>query len=182
MGWDKKLGPDGKEIEPPAEVSAEGTEEGGESAVSAEATNEVDGAEEEEEAAAEESAPSEEAPAEPPATEGGDAPSSVPGEAPAVAGESPAVEAPPVTTSTGGLSLVFVLGGPGSGKGTQCDRIKGEFGYTHLSTGDLLRAEKDSGSDLGKELAEVMASGKLVSTEQVLTLLKKAMGGCYSPG
>ena len=37
--------------------------------------------------------------------------------------------------------IVFVLGGPGSGKGTQCERIVANFGYTHLSAGDLLRAE-----------------------------------------
>ena len=73
------------------------------------------------------------------------------------------------------LSLVFVLGGPGSGKGTNCDRIKAQYNYIHLSTGDLLRAEKDSGSELGVQLAETMARGDLVSTDQVLALLKKAM-------
>jgi adenylate kinase family enzyme len=47
-------------------------------------------------------------------------------------------------------------GGPGTGKGTQCTRIAKEFNYSHLSTGDILRAEVATGSDLGKELDLVM--------------------------
>ena len=42
--------------------------------------------------------------------------------------------------------IVFVLGGPASGKGTQCDNLKKEFGYRHISTGDLFRDEVKSGS------------------------------------
>ena len=42
--------------------------------------------------------------------------------------------------------VVFVLGGPGAGKGTQCARIVEKFGYTHISAGDCLRAERASGS------------------------------------
>lgn len=42
--------------------------------------------------------------------------------------------------------VVFVLGGPGAGKGTQCAKIQSEYGFVHLSAGDLLRAERDSGS------------------------------------
>lgn len=56
----------------------------------------------------------------------------------------------------------LISGGPGSGKGTQCQRIVGKFSYTHLSTGDLLRAEVDSGSERGQKIAELMAEGKLV--------------------
>ncbi|KAH7637595.1 adenylate kinase isoenzyme 1-like protein [Dermatophagoides farinae] len=61
------------------------------------------------------------------------------------------------------------------GKGTICERIKTKYGFTHLSTGDLLRDEVASGSSLGKELNTVMQSGKLVSNQQVLTLLKSAI-------
>jgi len=71
--------------------------------------------------------------------------------------------------------IFFVLGGPGSGKGTQCNKIVEKYGYTHLSTGDLLRDEVQSGSPLGRELNEIMQRGELVSLENVLTLLKEAM-------
>ena len=57
---------------------------------------------------------------------------------------------------------MFVVGGPGSGKGTQCERIVNKYGFTHLSTGDLLRAEVASGSDRGKELTAIMEKGDLV--------------------
>ena len=73
------------------------------------------------------------------------------------------------------MNVVFVLGGPGSGKGTQCARIVEEFGYTHLSTGDLLRAEVASGSAKGKEIEGIMATGGLVQLDTVLSLLKAAM-------
>ncbi|XP_071154904.1 uncharacterized protein [Mytilus edulis] len=71
--------------------------------------------------------------------------------------------------------VVFVLGGPGSGKGTQCKKIVEKFGYTHLSTGDLLRAEVASGSAQGKKLTEIMEKGELVPLETVLMLLKDNM-------
>ena len=60
------------------------------------------------------------------------------------------------------MKVVFVVGGPGSGKGTQCERIVNKYGFTHLSTGDLLRAEVASGSDRGKELTAIMEKGDLV--------------------
>ncbi|MGH0116840.1 UNVERIFIED_CONTAM: hypothetical protein FKN15_019229 [Acipenser sinensis] len=58
--------------------------------------------------------------------------------------------------------IIFVVGGPGSGKGTQCERIVQKYGYTHLSTGDLLRAEVSSGSERGKKLSAIMEKGELV--------------------
>jgi len=71
--------------------------------------------------------------------------------------------------------IVFVLGGPGSGKGTQCDKIVAKYGFTHLSTGDLLRDEVASGSERGKKLTETMEKGELVSLDTVLGLLRDAM-------
>jgi len=71
--------------------------------------------------------------------------------------------------------IVFVLGGPGCGKGTQCDKIVAKYGFTHLSTGDLLRDEVTSGSARGKKLTEIMEKGELVPLETVLGLLRDAM-------
>ena len=68
-------------------------------------------------------------------------------------------------------AAVFVLGGPGSGKGTQCARIKEKYGYTHLSSGDLLRDEVKSGSQLGTALDATMKNGDLVPTEVALLFL-----------
>merc|ERR1712042_291272 len=73
------------------------------------------------------------------------------------------------------LPVIWVLGGPGSGKGTQCDKIVEKYGYTHLSSGDLLREEVASQSRLGKELNKIMKMGKLVPLEIVLDLIKEAM-------
>ncbi|XP_057211506.1 adenylate kinase isoenzyme 1 isoform X1 [Triplophysa rosa] len=71
--------------------------------------------------------------------------------------------------------IVFVVGGPGSGKGTQCEKIVAKYGYTHLSSGDLLRAEVASGSDRGKQLQAIMQKGELVPLDTVLDMIKDAM-------
>ena len=54
------------------------------------------------------------------------------------------------------------LGGPGSGKGTQCDNIVAKYGYSHLSSGDLLRDVVVSGTEKGKQLFSIMSRGALV--------------------
>ncbi|XP_048821824.1 adenylate kinase isoenzyme 1 isoform X2 [Lagopus muta] len=71
--------------------------------------------------------------------------------------------------------IIFVVGGPGSGKGTQCEKIVHKYGYTHLSTGDLLRAEVGSGSERGKKLQAIMEKGELVPLDTVLDMLRDAM-------
>jgi len=74
-----------------------------------------------------------------------------------------------------GLPIVWVLGGPGCGKGTQCDKVVAKYGFTHLSSGDLLRDEVASGSERGKSLTAIMESGQLVPLAIVLDLLAEAM-------
>ncbi|KAH7427454.1 hypothetical protein KP509_10G044700 [Ceratopteris richardii] len=71
--------------------------------------------------------------------------------------------------------VVFVLGGPGSGKGTQCALIVEHFGFTHLSAGDLLRAEIKSGSQNGAMIQSMIKEGKIVPSEVTVKLLQKAM-------
>lgn len=73
------------------------------------------------------------------------------------------------------VTVVFVLGGPGSGKGTQCANIVEHFGFTHLSAGDLLRAEIKSGSENGTMIQNMIKEGKIVPSEVTIKLLQKAM-------
>jgi adenylate kinase len=68
---------------------------------------------------------------------------------------------------------VLFLGAPGSGKGTQAKKIETQFNIPQISTGDLLRAETASGSDIGEELKKIMSSGKFVSDDVVLKLVSK---------
>ena len=73
-------------------------------------------------------------------------------------------------------SVVFVLGGPGSGKGTQCERISKTFGYKHLSAGDLLREERQRpGSMYGELIEGYIKEGKLVPVEITVKLIEQAM-------
>ena len=71
--------------------------------------------------------------------------------------------------------MVFVLGGPGSGKGTNCIKIKEKFSYEHLSAGDLLRAERESGSEMAEMINTYIKEGKIVPAEVTVGLLRKAM-------
>jgi adenylate kinase len=67
---------------------------------------------------------------------------------------------------------IVLFGPPGSGKGTQAEKLLEKYGLKHLSTGDVLRAEKASGSDLGNRMAEIMAAGLLVPDEIVNEIVK----------
>ncbi|KAK6754861.1 hypothetical protein RB195_013688 [Necator americanus] len=74
-----------------------------------------------------------------------------------------------------GVPIFFIVGGPGSGKGTQCEKIVAKYGLSHLSSGDLLRDEVKSGSPRGTQLTKIMEAGELVPLEVVLDLIKEAM-------
>ncbi|EKX52061.1 hypothetical protein GUITHDRAFT_65521, partial [Guillardia theta CCMP2712] len=71
--------------------------------------------------------------------------------------------------------VVFVLGGPGAGKGTQCTNIVKEFGWCHLSAGDLLRAERATGSANAELINTYIREGKIVPVEITVKLLLAAM-------
>lgn len=70
---------------------------------------------------------------------------------------------------------IVLMGPPGAGKGTQAKRLVEAFGMVHLSSGDIFRAEKAGGSDLGRRLARYMEAGQLVPDDMVVTIMAKAI-------
>lgn len=72
-------------------------------------------------------------------------------------------------------TVVFILGGPGSGKGTMCQLAAEQLGWTHLSTGDLLRAERARGGANAEAIEGYISAGELVPNEITVTLLIEAM-------
>ncbi|MFC6688701.1 adenylate kinase [Jhaorihella thermophila] len=72
---------------------------------------------------------------------------------------------------------IILLGPPGAGKGTQARFLVEERGMVQLSTGDMLREAKDSGSEMGRRVAEIMARGELVTDEIVIGLIREKLEG-----
>ena len=73
------------------------------------------------------------------------------------------------------LCLVL-LGGPGAGKGTQAAKLKDHYGIPHVSTGEILREARASGSELGKKAAESMDAGKLLPDDIILGIIGERLG------
>ncbi|MGH2832792.1 MAG: adenylate kinase [Solirubrobacteraceae bacterium] len=69
-----------------------------------------------------------------------------------------------------GLNLIL-LGPPGAGKGTQADRLQADFSLPHVSTGDMLRAQVASGTELGLEAKRYMNAGELVPDEVIISMI-----------
>ncbi|WP_282171059.1 adenylate kinase [Ruegeria atlantica] len=70
---------------------------------------------------------------------------------------------------------IILLGPPGAGKGTQARHLVETRGMVQLSTGDMLREAKDSGTEMGNRVAEVMAKGELVTDEIVIGLIREKL-------
>jgi UMP-CMP kinase len=94
----------------------------------------------------------------------------------------PAIENLGATTRTSSLwssddvTVIFVLGGPGAGKGTQCVKLVSDYGFKHLSAGDLLREEQDrAGSEFGEMIKTYIKEGTIVPMEVTIQLLENAM-------
>jgi len=74
------------------------------------------------------------------------------------------------------ITVVFVLGGPGAGKGTQCGKLAEDFNFCHLSAGDLLRIEQNrEGSQYSELIRTWIREGSVVPVEVISKLLENAM-------
>ena len=78
---------------------------------------------------------------------------------------------------------LILLGPPGAGKGTQCKRIIDKYGVAHLSSGDILRAERKNNTELGQKAQSYMDSGGLVPDDLIIDMMigavKKAPASGY---
>jgi adenylate kinase len=70
---------------------------------------------------------------------------------------------------------LILFGPPGSGKGTQSEKLMARYGFKHLSTGDLLRSERNKGSELGLAAKSLMDQGKLVPDSMVIGIIRSAL-------
>ncbi|MEP5152274.1 adenylate kinase [Planktotalea sp.] len=80
------------------------------------------------------------------------------------------------------MTNIILLGPPGAGKGTQAQMLVEDRNMVQLSTGDMLREAKDSGTEMGKVVADVMARGDLVTDEIVIGLIREKLEGDKTGG
>lgn len=81
------------------------------------------------------------------------------------------------------VKVIFVLGGPGAGKGTQCGKLVDDYHFVHLSAGDLLRAEQArEGSEVGALIKHYITEGLIVPQEITIQLLNTAIRDSYREG
>ncbi|XP_011307167.1 adenylate kinase isoenzyme 1-like isoform X2 [Fopius arisanus] len=73
------------------------------------------------------------------------------------------------------LPIIFILGGPGAGKGTQCERLARKYGYLHISSGELLREEASKSTERGLMIDKMMGRGEPIPVELLLELIKEKM-------
>lgn len=79
------------------------------------------------------------------------------------------------------MKNIIFIAPPAAGKGTESECLVDEFGYIHISTGDLLRDKQNDGSDLGNYIKGLLSSGKLVDDEIVTELLKNKLSSINGP-
>jgi adenylate kinase len=77
---------------------------------------------------------------------------------------------------------LILLGPPGAGKGTQADRLSQRIGIPKLSTGDMLRAAVNAGTELGKRVEGIMSTGGLVPDEVVLDIIAARIDAADAKG
>lgn len=75
------------------------------------------------------------------------------------------------------MQNIVLFGPPGAGKGTQAERLVAHYGYAHVSTGDLLRAEMSKGTALGIEIKSLIEKGEFVSDAMVAEMIENFVSG-----
>lgn len=75
------------------------------------------------------------------------------------------------------MKNIVIFGPPGAGKGTQSEKLISKYNLAHISTGDLLRAERSAGTELGVKANEFIAKGELVPDQVVVGMVKNFIAG-----
>ena len=79
------------------------------------------------------------------------------------------------------MKNIIFIAPPAAGKGTQSELLVSEFGYNHISTGDLLRSKQNDGSELGNYIKDLLSQGKFVDDEIVTKLLSDKLSSIDGP-